>query len=80
MELRELGHDALTSLTPWVIWNTTRGCVTPEPRYAQDMSKRLQVRIPDPEVSDIQRFVERERLTIGEWVRRTLRKACVSQP
>jgi hypothetical protein len=44
------------------------------------MSKRLQVRIPDHEMSDIQRFAERKRLTVGEWVRRTLRKACMSQP
>jgi hypothetical protein len=44
------------------------------------MSKRLQVLIPDSEMSDIQRLAKRERLTVGEWVRRTLRDARASRP
>jgi hypothetical protein len=44
------------------------------------MSTRLQVSIPDSEMSDIQRLAKRERLTVGEWVRRTLREARAKQP
>jgi hypothetical protein len=44
------------------------------------MSKRLQVLLPDQEMSDIQRLARRERLTVGEWVRRTLREARLRQP
>jgi hypothetical protein len=44
------------------------------------MSKRLQVMLPDPEMSDIQRIAKRERLTVGEWVRRVLREARASRP
>ena len=44
------------------------------------MSKRLQVVLPDTEMSDIQRLAKRERLTVGEWVRRTLRDARASRP
>jgi hypothetical protein len=44
------------------------------------MSKRLQVLVPDAEMSDIQRFAKRERLTVGEWVRQTLREARASRP
>jgi hypothetical protein len=39
------------------------------------MSKRLQVLLADDEMSDIQLLAQRERLTVGEWVRRTLREA-----
>ncbi len=39
------------------------------------MSKRLQVLLADEEMSDIQLLAQRERLTVGEWVRRTLREA-----
>ena len=39
------------------------------------MSKRLQVLLPDQEMSDIRRLAKRERLTVGEWVRRVLREA-----
>lgn len=39
------------------------------------MSKRLQVLLPDQEMMDIQRIARRERLSVGEWVRRTLREA-----
>lgn len=44
------------------------------------MSKRLQVVLPDPEMSDIQRLAKREGLSVGEWVRRALRDARASRP
>ena len=44
------------------------------------MSKRLQVLLPDREMSDIQRLAKQERLTVGEWVRRALREARASRP
>ena len=44
------------------------------------MSKRLQVLIPDREMSDIQRLAKREGLTVGEWVRRTLHEARMNRP
>jgi hypothetical protein len=39
------------------------------------MSKRLQVLLADEEMSDIRILAQREHLTVGEWVRRTLREA-----
>jgi hypothetical protein len=39
------------------------------------MSKRLQVLLADDEMADIQTLAKREQLTVGEWVRRTLREA-----
>jgi hypothetical protein len=36
--------------------------------------------LPDIEMSDIQRVAKRERLTVGEWVRRALRDARASRP
>jgi hypothetical protein len=44
------------------------------------MSKRLQVLLPDTEMSDIRRLAKRERLTVGEWVRRALRDARALRP
>ncbi len=44
------------------------------------MSKRLQVLLPDSEMSDIRRLAKRGHLTVGEWVRRTLRDARASRP
>ena len=44
------------------------------------MSKRLQVLVPDQEMKDIQRLARQERLTVGEWVRRTLREARQQRP
>ena len=44
------------------------------------MSKRLQVLLPDQEMTDIQRLAKREHLTVGEWVRRALRQARASRP
>jgi hypothetical protein len=39
------------------------------------MSKRLQVLLPESEMMEIQKLATRERLTVGEWVRRALREA-----
>jgi hypothetical protein len=44
------------------------------------MSKRLQVLLPDPDMEEIRRLARRERLTVGEWVRRVLREARSRQP
>lgn len=44
------------------------------------MSKRLQVLLPDQEMTEIQRFARRERVTVGEWVRRALREARERRP
>jgi hypothetical protein len=44
------------------------------------MSKRLQVLLPDQEMSAIQRLAKSERLTVGEWVRRVLQDARTSRP
>jgi hypothetical protein len=44
------------------------------------VSKRLQVVLPDPEMDEIRRLARRERLTVGEWVRRVLREARARQP
>lgn len=44
------------------------------------MSKRLQVLIPDQEMHAIQRQAKSEHLTVGEYVRRTLREAGLRQP
>jgi hypothetical protein len=44
------------------------------------VSKRLQVLLPDQEMIEIQRFARRERVTVGEWVRRVLREARARQP
>jgi hypothetical protein len=44
------------------------------------MSKRLQVLMPEEEMSEIQRFAENENVTVGEWVRRALREARAIRP
>ena len=44
------------------------------------MSKRLQVMLPDPEMSEIRRLAKREHLTVREWVRRALLEARESRP
>jgi hypothetical protein len=44
------------------------------------MSKRLQVLVPDREMLEIQRLARSERITVGEWVRRTLREARMRKP
>lgn len=48
--------------------------------HTHRMSKRLQVLLPDQEMSEIQRLAKRDRLTVGEWVRRALREARSSRP
>jgi hypothetical protein len=44
------------------------------------MSKRLHVLLPDKEMDEIRRFAHRERLPVGEWVRRVLREARSERP
>ena len=44
------------------------------------MSKRLQVLLPEQEMKEIQRLARRDRLTVGEWVRRVLREAREQKP
>jgi predicted 2-oxoglutarate/Fe(II)-dependent dioxygenase YbiX len=44
------------------------------------MSKRLQVLLPDQELAEIQRLARRDRMAVGEWVRRALREARSRQP
>lgn len=39
------------------------------------MSNRLQVLLPEPEMAEIQKLADSERLSVGEWVRRALREA-----
>jgi hypothetical protein len=39
------------------------------------MSKRLQVLLADQEMADIQVLAQIDHVTVGEWVRRTLREA-----
>jgi hypothetical protein len=39
------------------------------------MSKRLQVLLPDREMTEIQLFARREKISVAEWVRRVLREA-----
>jgi hypothetical protein len=41
---------------------------------------RLQVLLPEDELSAIQRLAKDERLTVGEWVRRALRAAREGRP
>ena len=44
------------------------------------MSKRLQVLLPDQDMADIRQIANRERMSVGEWVRRTLREARADKP
>lgn len=44
------------------------------------MSKRLQVLLEEPELKEIQRIAKRQRMTVAEWVRQTLRAARRSVP
>ena len=39
-----------------------------------DMSKRLQVLLPDDEMESVRRLAKAENLTVGEYVRRALRE------
>ena len=44
-------------------------------RYTHILSNRLQVLVADEEMADIQLLAQRQHVTVGEWVRRTLREA-----
>ena len=44
------------------------------------MSKRLQVLLPETEMDELRKLARRERVTVGEWVRRALREARSSRP
>ncbi|MGH9482283.1 MAG: ribbon-helix-helix protein, CopG family [Terriglobales bacterium] len=44
------------------------------------MSKRLQVLVPEAEMAAIQLLARRQRIPVGEWVRRALRRACAGEP
>jgi hypothetical protein len=44
------------------------------------MSKRLQILLPEQEMADIRQFASREGLSVGEWVRRTLREVRANKP
>ena len=44
------------------------------------MSKRLQVLLPDSDMEEIRRLARREKLTVGEWVRKVLKYARARQP
>jgi hypothetical protein len=42
------------------------------------MTKRLQVLFEDDELLELQQLARRHRMTTAEWVRRSLRAACVA--
>ena len=44
------------------------------------MSKRLQALIPDKEMEEIKRLARREKIPLGEWVRKALREVLSKQP
>ncbi len=44
------------------------------------MTKRLQVLLDDEEYAEIQGFARRERMTVAEWVRQSLRSARGDNP
>jgi hypothetical protein len=44
------------------------------------MSTRLQVLLPEAEMKEIRRLAQRERIPVGEWVRRALRAARMREP
>lgn len=44
------------------------------------MSKRLQVLVPDSEMDEIRQIAGGQKMTVGEWVRQTLRAARREQP
>ena len=48
--------------------------------YTHNMSKRLQVLIPDAEMEELRKLARREHLALGEWVRRVLREARSQRP
>ena len=44
------------------------------------MSKRLQVLLADSEMEELRRLARREKIPVGEWVRRALRQERLRQP
>ncbi len=44
------------------------------------MSKRLQVLLEEEELQEIRRLARRQKMTVAEWVRQTLRSARRSAP
>ena len=44
------------------------------------MSKRLQVLLPDSEMAEIEKLAKRDNVSVGAWVRRTLREARERKP
>lgn len=44
------------------------------------MSKRLQVVLDDEEFEEIQRYARRQRMTMSEWVRQSLRECRRDEP
>lgn len=48
--------------------------------YTHNVSKRLQVLLPDSEMEEIRRLAQREQVAVGEWVRRVLREARSQRP
>ncbi len=44
------------------------------------MSKRLQVLLDEAEYREIQKIAKRQRMTVSEWVRQTLRRRRRSEP
>jgi hypothetical protein len=47
-------------------------------RETGTMSKRLQVRLSDQEMLDIERLAKRESLTVSEWARRVLHEKLIA--
>lgn len=43
------------------------------------MSKRLQVIMPDDEFAELKDLARKQRTTVGEWVRRALRRAAFQE-
>lgn len=48
--------------------------------YTHLVSKRLQVLLPDQEMSEIRACAKREKMTVGSWVRLVLREARERRP
>lgn len=44
------------------------------------MSRRLQLWLPDQELSEIERLARLERISVAEWVCRALREARLQEP
>jgi hypothetical protein len=44
------------------------------------VSKRLQVLLEESELREIRRRAEQRHMTVAEWVRQSLRRACAEEP